>query len=293
MALKQKEKVIIYKIYFPATNKVYIGQTCNPGKRFNGHLRSKTIVGKALRKYDDWEISCLHICNSRKEANQREIDEIEKHNCIVPNGYNLETGGKASKVHEITKLKIKGIWKNQEFREKAIHAMKQADNDPELLCHRSKMMSGQGNPMYGIKLSLEQRDKLKKIQKIVQNRPEVHEKHSKSVSGQKHPMYGRHHTEKSKRKIAAAREGQKLSEEHKIKIGSGLRNYYSEQLNKTKFLYKQAKTKSNNLLSAIKNMWGDKYEDILNEYRALLLELNGHKFDLFIENKIQINQITI
>ena len=44
-------------------------------------------------------------------------------------------------------------------------------------------------------------------------------------------MYGKHHREESKRKIGEAKNGRKLSEEHRKKISEtlkGRRNHYSE-----------------------------------------------------------------
>jgi len=85
--------IYIYKIYFPVSNKYYIGQTDNLEERLFNHIKSKYLIGYALNKYDDWQISVLHICSSKEEANKLEIEEIKNHNSQVPNGYNLTSGG--------------------------------------------------------------------------------------------------------------------------------------------------------------------------------------------------------
>lgn len=87
------EKIHVYQIWFPTSNKCYVGQTNNLKKRMSEHLDSKYLVGNALRKYNDWIISILHTVKSRDEANRIEIEEIRNFNSIRPNGYNLTRGG--------------------------------------------------------------------------------------------------------------------------------------------------------------------------------------------------------
>lgn len=93
----KKERIFIYRIYFPESNKCYIGQTNNIKVRMIVHLNGREgeniSVHSALQKYDDWEISVLHTCYSRDEANRVEIEEIRNFNSVAPNGYNLTHGG--------------------------------------------------------------------------------------------------------------------------------------------------------------------------------------------------------
>ena len=86
----------IYQIYFPISKKRYIGQTKNFEKRMKAHFKSGSLVCKALWKYDNWQVSILHTCKSRDEANRIEIEEIRNFNSIVPNGYNLTHGGEGN-----------------------------------------------------------------------------------------------------------------------------------------------------------------------------------------------------
>lgn len=62
------------------------------------HLISKYPVGNALRIHDNWNISCLHICNNRDSANKLEILEIQKYKSLKPGGYNLTIGGEGGSV---------------------------------------------------------------------------------------------------------------------------------------------------------------------------------------------------
>ena len=86
-------KIYIYAIYFPTNDKYYIGITNDLHCRMLRHLRSKHLVGKALRKYEDWQVSILHIRTDREEAKLLEIENIRNFNCINPNGYNQTRGG--------------------------------------------------------------------------------------------------------------------------------------------------------------------------------------------------------
>jgi len=86
-------KIFIYIIQFPTSGKSYIGQTFNLKGRMLSHLSNKSLVGNALRKYDDWKVSILHTTRLRTEANRIEIEEIRNHNSVCPNGYNLTRGG--------------------------------------------------------------------------------------------------------------------------------------------------------------------------------------------------------
>ena len=102
----------IYKIYFPTTDKCYIGQTINIERRMHQHIESESYVGRAMRKYNDWKILILHTVKTSDAANLVEIEEIRNHNSVSPNGYNLTHGGEGSDGHkghvhsEETKAKI-------------------------------------------------------------------------------------------------------------------------------------------------------------------------------------------
>jgi len=109
-------KIHIYKIYFPTNNKCYIGQTRNLNNRLVYHLGSPYLVGKALRKYDDWIISILHTVKTRDEANRIEIEEIRNHNCVVPNGYNLTHGGEGG-----------DFWSGRKHTEESIEKIREAN----------------------------------------------------------------------------------------------------------------------------------------------------------------------
>lgn len=85
----------VYKIHCIITNKDYIGISDNPIGRINAHENSPYPIGRVIRKYgwENFEIDILHLVKTREEVCKLEIKEIIKHNCQVPNGYNLTSGG--------------------------------------------------------------------------------------------------------------------------------------------------------------------------------------------------------
>lgn len=85
------------KFIFPTSKKHYIGVTQHLDFRLRRqHLIANTLVGRALRKYDDWVIEILHATKDRDVANLLEIEEIRHYNCVAPNGYNLTRGGEGT-----------------------------------------------------------------------------------------------------------------------------------------------------------------------------------------------------
>lgn len=103
----EKREIYIYIIYFPTSNKRYIGLSYSVEKRMKEHRTSNSLVGKALRKYDDWQVTVLHTAKTRDKANLIEIEEIRNHNSVSPNGYNLTGGGEGVSPSEETRVKMR------------------------------------------------------------------------------------------------------------------------------------------------------------------------------------------
>lgn len=91
-------KKAIYIITNKINGKQYIGQTIHPDKRWWEHCR------RAITKYDSYPIHLaiskygkenfeFQVLEWTKEYDRREDELIKEFNTIVPNGYNLITGG--------------------------------------------------------------------------------------------------------------------------------------------------------------------------------------------------------
>src|ERR1700761_830172 len=108
---------IIYKITCP-NGKMYIGQTTQEfGKRMNQHKNEANhpdrggcrALYNAIRKYgwDNFVKEIIHEC-SVEELDSLEQYYIENFNTMVPNGYNLLSGGnKNKKASDETREKIR------------------------------------------------------------------------------------------------------------------------------------------------------------------------------------------
>jgi len=140
------KRIHIYAIWFPTSKKYYVGQTCNLDRRMQGHLRSGSIVCKALWKYDDWQVSILHTVKDRDAANLIEIEEIRNHNCSHPNGYNLTRGGDENNGFEGHHHTEKTLNKMSESQKKI---QKEAQNRMEVKLKRSNSLLGNKNGIGG------------------------------------------------------------------------------------------------------------------------------------------------
>jgi len=121
-------RIYIYIIWFPS-KKSYVGQTYNLKGRMLSHLGAGSLVGNALRKYDDWKVSILHTVKIRDEANRIEIEEIRNFNSVCPNGYNLTRGGEGGlgcQISEETRKKISEAKKGHQVSEKTKKKLSEA-----------------------------------------------------------------------------------------------------------------------------------------------------------------------
>lgn len=86
----------LYRIHCIKTNMDYIGWSINPINRvFKQHEKNDSYIGNAIRLYgwDIFDVDVLYLVKTKGEVLKLEIEEITKHNCQAPNGYNLTAGG--------------------------------------------------------------------------------------------------------------------------------------------------------------------------------------------------------
>lgn len=147
----------VYKHTSPS-GKVYIGMTgLKPEYRWNngkGYINTNAHFRNAIKKYgwDNFEHEVVYENLDRETACQKEVELIKFYDSTNPqNGYNITTGGEIG--YCVTFI-------SEEVREK-----------------RSKLMSGENNPMYGKHHTEETR------KKISQNRH--------YLKGEEHPGYGK------------------------------------------------------------------------------------------------------
>lgn len=94
----------IYQFKNKINNKIYIGQSKDIEYRYKRHIYdakngATTLLHAAIRKYgiENFTFTILEECNI-EELNEREIFYIQKFNSLMPNGYNMQTGGQNRKA---------------------------------------------------------------------------------------------------------------------------------------------------------------------------------------------------
>ena len=107
----KKKLGTIYILRNKINGKCYVGQTVDWNSRYSNHINNKKndmYIDKSIKKNGINNFS-IFLCKDIpiKFLDQFEINMIQKLNTLVPNGYNLESGGnKNKKQHEETKKKI-------------------------------------------------------------------------------------------------------------------------------------------------------------------------------------------
>lgn len=89
----------VYKITNKINNKLYIGITNDYKKRWSNHKCCNSpnmVIARAIKKYgvDNFVFEILFSGLSIEEAEEKEIELISSLNTLVPNGYNVEKGGR-------------------------------------------------------------------------------------------------------------------------------------------------------------------------------------------------------
>ena len=87
----EQNKKAIYKIVNDINNKIYIGQSNNPSRRFEEHCkysRDNTLIHKAIKKYGREHFKMI-IIEWTEDYNNREKELIREFNSVAPNGYNI------------------------------------------------------------------------------------------------------------------------------------------------------------------------------------------------------------
>lgn len=163
-------KGYIYLTTCLANGKKYIGQSINQ-KDINTYLGSGIAFKCALKKYgkDAFKktvlvdnVSCLN------ELNKLEREFIQKYDCIIPNGYNLDLGGtNKGRMSEATKAKMIKSKKGKKHTLKQIEANIKSHKGLKLTDETKKKISEsmKGKPSWnkGKKMPIAHSEKMRKI----------------------------------------------------------------------------------------------------------------------------------
>lgn len=208
-----------YVLYCHTTpnGKKYIGVTSTSVERrwrSGAGYKGCPAFYHAINKYGWDNISHEIILRglTREEADKKEKEYILRFNTMVPNGYNLESGGSLNKeISEETREKLRKSHTNPsaKTRAKISAATKGRKCSDETRARMSKAFKGR-------KLSEEARKHISESKKGKRYTLEHCAQMSKSFSGSKNPMYGKHFSPESKEKIAETKRGARNAKAKRI-----------------------------------------------------------------------------
>lgn len=188
----------LYKITNKINGKCYIGQTTDFKKRIHTHIytKSSSLIHKAILKYG--KDNFIYEVLFRRHTTFIDVSEtvaIKYYNSLVPNGYNLESGGCINKKHcQNTKLKMSISKKGKK------------------ILKLSLVRKGKPHPHKGVPCTAETKLKM-----------------SIALSGRIPWNKGKPMADAQKIKCSLAQKGKKLSKEHKDKIALSTKLYYIQQ----------------------------------------------------------------
>jgi group I intron endonuclease len=225
----------IYKITNLENDKVYIGQTIQPvTRRWSQHRQyaksgKKMVLYDAIRKYgiDKFKFEILFDNLNIDELNKKEIENINKYNSLVPDGYNAGKGGDNYERTIETREKISNIHKGRVITDEWKRKMSESQKGKKHTEESKKKMS---ESQKGRKQSEETKQKLSKINLGKKLSPERIQKIIDGQTGKKRSekakinMRGRKCSEETKKLISESQKGKIISEETKNRISSAKKN---------------------------------------------------------------------
>ena len=234
MEVEIKEGVI-YKWTNKLSGKSYIGQTIDEKQRYYRHLtlgaKFGSLIDKVIEKEgkENFVYEVLErITGEREEVIEKlnilEKKYIEDFDTIVPNGYNLKTGGlQGSKYSEETRKKLIAYQStrppiSEETRRRMSETRKGRVYSEEWRRHISEGQKGK-------KLSEETRRRISEVQKGHKQKLETIEKRRQSLIGKKHTDEAkRRMSESQKKKWERIKSDPERYEKVKRNISEGHKN---------------------------------------------------------------------
>lgn len=150
---------IIYLITNIVNNKSYIGQTIRSfKKRWYEHCKENkcSVLSMAIQKYSSEKFTYKILINcDNDELNDYEKQYIKEYNTLVPNGYNIQSGGALGRIHcDESREKMR----QSKLGDKNHNFGKPRTNECKKNISISK--SGNNHHFYGKNLTIEHKKKL-------------------------------------------------------------------------------------------------------------------------------------
>ena len=211
----------VYKITNTVNGKSYIGISIHePEKdRIQKHLsgHGNRIIANAVKKYgkEAFVYEVLEANVFDEFLPDLEVAYIANFNTVVPNGYNLTSGGEAAKtLSDETRRKIGEAGKGRQHSIEARRKMSEARKGKTLSAEHRRKISEANK---GKTRSEEHCRKISEARKGKKGKPhsaETRRKISEARKGKK----GKPHSVEARRKMSEARKGKTFSAEHRRKL---------------------------------------------------------------------------
>ncbi len=209
-------KVFIYKITNTVNGKAYVGLTCNTvEKRWAEHIaeaayaKTQRVFINAIRKYGAGAFVVETLCEVEgvPEACLVERDMIAQYNTLLPDGYNMTTGGEGLVGKRLTEElrgqiseNVKKLWADPDYRARAMLAMQDRIMPDSHVEHLRR-------------LAAEQKGKPRKLESVAKGRAK---------------LMGHAVSEETRIKIGNSRRGKLRSEESKKAWSEKLRKMHAD-----------------------------------------------------------------
>jgi group I intron endonuclease len=209
----------IYKITHRDTGRVYIGQSVNLFRRFKGYKNhggsgnGNSVIKRALLKYghEAFDFEVIVYAEGFDYLNDIEIKLISLYDCMVPKGFNVESGGFNAPCPESTRLAVSKANKGRKPSEEAKQKMSESQKKRWLNISEedlNKAKEQARNINLGKKMSEETKKKLSETRKKLISEGKI------GVLNR----LGTKHSEETKLKMKTAHTGKKRTPEQKEKM---------------------------------------------------------------------------
>jgi group I intron endonuclease len=182
----------LYRITNKENNKIYIGQTVEPTKRWYQHRRDAAnptptmTIGHAIKKYgaENFEYEIIATCKSQDNANELETLLVSQYSSHVSTGkgYNVSLGGWNAPKSDAWVQSIKDWHASLTAEERAKISKKQSQAT-------FKQIAEKGHPAAGRIVTQETRDLMRKIrlENPIEYSEDTRKQMSESHMGKKQP----------------------------------------------------------------------------------------------------------